>query len=51
MGFNPKTQTEDQDSGQDGRQIPCCQGGEGRGFAGKEVVLRVDKKLTKVLLP
>jgi DNA-binding protein HU-beta len=38
MGFNPKTQQKDQDSGQDGRQISCCQGRKGRGFGGKEVV-------------
>src|SRR5438132_11905216 len=29
-GFNPKTQTEDQDSRQDRRQISCCQGYKGR---------------------
>jgi nucleoid DNA-binding protein len=29
---------EDQNSGQDRRQVPSCQGGEGRGSGGKEVV-------------
>src|SRR5207245_7293850 len=37
-GFNPKTQTEDQDSSKDRSQISCCQGYKGRGFGGKEVV-------------
>ena len=36
-GYQPQDAGEDQDPGQDRRQIPCCQGGQGRDSGGEKV--------------
>ena len=38
-GLQPQDAAEDQDTSQDRRQIPSCQGGKGRGSRGKEVAI------------
>jgi DNA-binding protein HU-beta len=51
MGFNPKTQQKIKIPAKTVVKFRVAKGRKGRGVAGKEVVLRLIKKLTTILLP